>query len=185
MSKLIYIVFPVFVFISCKEERVFPDLCIGCTFSVQINNQDWDGAPHSSNYVSFQNEKDTSFTMVIRERNPVHDEFHDSFIFYQLPYDTGFFVLDTFDLLDNSGIKAEFWVFEYEHGTPSQEYSVIPDGESYIHIELLDKVNRTFVLSFHLKMTIPGGVNGPLYNSSYPKVITFSEGRASGQINER
>ena len=171
-----------FLFLSCTYEKVLPDLCVDCTFSVKLNAQNWHGEPHFSSFVSLQEGEDTSFFLSIHEVQPEHDIFPDHLVFYQIPYDTGIFVIDTFDLIDNSGIKIDFKVYEYELGTATQHYYTIPDGESYIHIEYLDKRTMKFRLSFHLNMSVVGGEAGPLYNSSYPRLIYLSEGKAEGII---
>jgi hypothetical protein len=170
------------IVLSCgKDQPNIPNSCPGCIFSTELNNSNWEGIIIRCVITFKDGQPDTLFRISISEMNPIHDDLTDALILAHIPYDTGTYVIDTGSIVNNA-VYAEFRVYEYEKDYITQQYFAISDGESFIDINQLDKTTGKFKASFYLKMSIEGGENGELHNSSYPKFITFSNGLAEGII---
>lgn len=167
--------------ISCKEERIFPDLCPGCTITIEVNGQLWEWDPYSMNMIKPLGGRDSSFSMTVFEQQLEADHFPDIMSFYYMPFDTGIFILDTMEQEKLGGIIIEYQIYEVEYDVPAQVFTVIPNGASYVHIEKLNKSTREVEFSFHLEMI---GRYKDWHFITYPEMLTFSNGRVKGKINQ-
>ena len=166
--------------LSCKnDDLVIPDRCINCITTIELNGQPWQWDPVSLTFIKPLNGKDSTFAMSILERQLEFDHYHDILSFYDMPYDTGVYKIDTSELEKPGGIRIEHSIYEVEYDVPAQFFTVIPDGSSYVHIEKLDKSTREVEFSFHLNMV---SFYSDWHFITYPEFITLSNGRVKGQI---
>ena len=175
--KLLCLVLLIFLITaSCENKH-----CGESSFSTLLNENSWEGY-HKTCELETTNVKDEGqFNLSIYEKNPKHDKYKDVLNFIGIPIEEGQYFMDSFDIFNDRA--AVFSVFEHEYGTPTQDYIIMPSSGSFITVEEIDLLENSFVISFHLVLTV-AGVTGELHNSSYPKVITFSEGHASGQFQD-
>jgi hypothetical protein len=164
--------------ISASCER---DHCEKSSFSVLLNERNWEGYLKTCELEATNVKDEGHFNLSIYEKNPKHDKYKDVLNFIGIPIEKGQYFMDSIDIFTDT--YAVFSVFEHEYGTPTEDYVILPSGGSFITVEDIDLVENSFVISFHLVLTV-SGASGELHNSSYPKVITFSEGHASGQFQD-
>jgi hypothetical protein len=182
MMKYLIISCLILLSVSCTDkERIFPDLCQNCTVTIDLNGQSWEWDPYDMSMIKLLPGRDSTFAITIFEQQLDTDLFPDIMSFYNMPFDTGIFILDTIEQQKLGGINIEHRIYEVEYDVEAQYFTVIPDGTSYVHIEKLDKSTGEVEFSFHLNMVAE-------YNDwhfvTYPKYLVLSNGRVKGQINQ-
>jgi len=176
MRILLYIlILKFFLIVSCETID-----CKKTEFSTLLNGNQWKGYVKSCYLDDPDMNNNKDFQIIINESNPVHDKFKDALILNRIPFEEGQYFIDSLNIF--SGVQANFLVLEDEYGTPTQRYSVLPFTGSFITVEEIDLQSNTFVVKFELQLSVHGGVDGELHNSTYGKVITFTEGEVSGQF---
>lgn len=175
-----------FIFITlvfsfgCTYETATYDFCHGCTSSLILNGTNWNSKPFASNFTQNHNEIDTTFSVTILEEEPLHDSYNDILYLAKIPYEVGKYVLDSIQASSHNGTNADFFVYEYEYTTNEQEYYTVPDSNSFIEVEFLDKKTGSYRLSFNFTLSMPEWET--LEQNTYPRVLKIEDGIAEGYI---
>ena len=151
-------------------------------FSSSLNDDPWDGYVKSCDLDITSLNNDSVFRFIVMESKPIHDKFKDILLVSRIPFQEGQYFIDS--LNKDSGVIAQFWVNEHEYGTQTDTYFAIPLSGSFIEVEEIDLQSNSFVVKFHLEMSVRGGIDGELHNSTYDKFITFSDGHVSGEFED-
>ncbi len=157
--------------LSCKKEDpiTFEDECPACTSMINLNGSDWSSKPLNA-YYQIENSKDTFFTIGIDEMNPVHDNYRDHLLFWQIPFQEGEYPFDSISNIDLDG-DVEFIVFEGGYDSPSAYYLPVFNGESVITVDHVNPSTGEVEISFDLFLYPFGSPFNPSNNSTYSNLI--------------